>query len=180
MAGSLLVVSGPPGAGKSTVAGLLADEAEPSVLVEGDRFFGFLSRGAIEPWLPAAEHQNTVVISAAAAAAGQFANAGFATVYDGLIGPWFVPTFGASTGLDAFDCVVLLPPVDSCVQRVLTRQDHGFRDEDATRKMHDQFVQAAVDERHVLVVDQEPAAEVAAMINVARVAGALRVDLGSA
>src|SRR4051812_7372715 len=37
--GSLLVVTGPPGAGKSTVAKLLAASAEPSVLVEGDAFF---------------------------------------------------------------------------------------------------------------------------------------------
>jgi cytidylate kinase len=37
----LLVVSGPPGAGKSTVSRILADKFEPSVLVEGDAFFGF-------------------------------------------------------------------------------------------------------------------------------------------
>jgi hypothetical protein len=33
--------------------------------------------------------------------------------------------------------------------------------------MHDQFVRAAVDERHVLVVDEEPTTEVAAAINAA-------------
>lgn len=51
--GSLLVVTGPPGAGKSSVARILADAADQSVLIEGDAFFGFLARGAIEPWLSA-------------------------------------------------------------------------------------------------------------------------------
>lgn len=44
-----MVVTGPPGAGKSTVARILADRVEPSVLVEGDSFFAFLARGAIPP-----------------------------------------------------------------------------------------------------------------------------------
>ena len=43
---SLVVVTGPPGAGKSTVARALADSFEPSVLVAGDAFFAFLARGA--------------------------------------------------------------------------------------------------------------------------------------
>ena len=49
--GELLIVTGPPGAGKSTVAPPLAEHRTPSVLIEGDEFFGFLRRGRIEPWL---------------------------------------------------------------------------------------------------------------------------------
>lgn len=50
--GSLLIVTGPPGAGKSTAAALLAERYDPSALVEGDVFHAFLRCGAIEPWLP--------------------------------------------------------------------------------------------------------------------------------
>ena len=64
--GSLLVISGPPGSGKSTVAKLLAARFDPSVLVEGDAFFGFLARGAVPPWLPESNRQNHVVTEAAA------------------------------------------------------------------------------------------------------------------
>jgi adenylate kinase family enzyme len=53
--GSLLVVTGPAGAGKSTVAALLAAQLDHSVLVDGDSFFSFLRVGAIEPWRLEAE-----------------------------------------------------------------------------------------------------------------------------
>jgi energy-coupling factor transporter ATP-binding protein EcfA2 len=70
--GSLLIVTGPPGAGKSTVAKLLADSMPRSVLVEGDAFFGFLANGAIDPWLPESHEQNTVVTKAAGKATGEW------------------------------------------------------------------------------------------------------------
>lgn len=148
---SLLVVTGPPGAGKSTVARILADRAEPSVLVAGDEFFGFLARGAVPPWLPGSKEQNEVVTQAAAAAAGRYAAGGFVTVYDGVVGPWFLPTFAAASGLRRLDYVVLMPPVELCVERVATRRGHGFTDEAATRKMHAEFAGADIDARHVVV-----------------------------
>ena len=171
--GSLLVVTGPPGAGKSTVAAALAGAARPSVLVEGDAFFGFLASGAIEPWLPESNEQNTVVTEAAAAAAGAFALGGYTTIYDGVIGPWFLPTFGAATGLTSLDYAMLLPPVEVCVRRVAIRGDHGFTDEAATRKMHAEFAAAPVGDRHVLRDPPEDVAAVVAIVESARGAGDL-------
>ena len=155
--GSLLVVTGPPGAGKSTLAEALAICMNPSVLVEGDAFFRFLRNGAIDPWLPEANDQNTVVTHVAGAAAGRFARGGLQTVYDGVIGPWFLDEFLASTGLAALDYVVLLPPAATCVERVLTRKNHGFKDEAAARHMHDQFSRQPLADRHIVnQVDQSP------------------------
>ena len=138
----LLVVTGPPGSGKSTVCEALADRWEPSVLVEGDAFFTFLRRGAIPPWLPESHAQNDTVVRAAAAATGTFAADGIAVVYDGVIGPWFLPSFAALTGIEVLDYVVLLPPVETCLRRVATRTGHGFTDLDAARHMHEDFVRA--------------------------------------
>jgi cytidylate kinase len=147
---SLLIVTGPPGAGKSTVARALATRFDRSALVEGDAFFAFVASGAIPPWLPESQDQNDVVTRAAAVATAEFVTGGYTVVYDGVMGPWFLPTFAAATGLDALDYVILLPSVERCVERVATREDHGFTDEPATRHMHDQFARAEIDPRHVL------------------------------
>jgi predicted ABC-type ATPase len=171
--GSLLVVTGPPGAGKSTVAEILVGRSEPSVLVEGDAFFSFLARGAIPPWLPESNEQNEVVTQAAAAAAGRYAVGGYMTVYDGVVGPWFLPTFAAATGLECLDYVVLLPSVERCVERVATRQGHGFSDEAATRKVHQGFTRAHSDDRHVLDDPPDTPHAVADRVMAARARGSL-------
>ena len=170
----LVVVTGPPGAGKTTVARALADSFERSVLVAGDAFFGFLARGAVAPWLPAAHSQNEVVIRAAAAATGRFVAGGYLTVYDGVLGPWFLADFAAEAAVDHLHYVVLLPSVERCVDQVANRVGHGFTDEEATRHMYEQFAQADVDQRHVLADLPASPAETAAEIARGGQAGTLR------
>ena len=174
-AGSLLVITGPPGAGKSTVARLIADRLPSSVLVEGDAFFAFLASGAIEPWLPESHGQNHVVTAAAAAATATFVDGGYATVYDGVLGPWFLPHFIASSGLRSFDYALLLPPAEDCVRRVVDRVGHGFDDEAATRHMHEQFTAADLDDRHVFVNPTGDAEATAQAVLAASSAGELRL-----
>lgn len=169
----LLVVTGPPGAGKSTVTQMLARRAARSVLVAGDSFFGFLASGAVEPWLPESNDQNEVVTRAGAAASGAFARAGYTTVYDGVVGPWFLPTFVEATGLGRLEYVVLLPSVETCVRRIAMRQGHGFTDEAATRKMHAEFAQADVGGRHIIHDPPDDASRLADRIEAAVAAGAL-------
>lgn len=170
---SLLIVTGPPGAGKSTVSALLAQQSDRSVLVEGDRFFDFLAAGAIEPWLPESHRQNEVVTEAAAAATGRFA-AAYETIYDGVVGPWFLSTFARATGLVELDYVVILPGVASCVARVGGRVGHGFTDEGATRKMHHEFANAEIEQRHILGGDSMSPHAVARAVQSARSKGDLR------
>jgi hypothetical protein len=67
-------------------------------------------------------------------------------------------TFLRATGLPSLHYVVLLPPLDVCIERFRNRVDHGFADLSATRDMHRQFGTAAVDSRHVITEpDSEPA-----------------------
>src|SRR3954467_1781005 len=156
----LLIITGPPGAGKSTVARLVADRFEPSALVEGDVFFGFVARGYIDPWLAESHEQNTVVTEATARATSVYARGGFTTVFDGMVGPWFLPTFLRYADLEAVHYAVLLPSAETCVARVLGRTDHGFREEAVTRQMHASFTAGGVDKRSV--IDAEPQAAPAA------------------
>ena len=158
---SLIIISGPPGAGKSTVAGIVANGFEPSVLVDGDAFFAFIARGAITPWTPEANAQNETVIRAAATSAGQFAAGGYTTVFDGVVGPWFLETFATAANADEIHYVMLLPTADECWSRVVSREGHGFRDRGGTYKMHDEFARADIDPRHVIRSSGETAQEVA-------------------
>jgi hypothetical protein len=79
------------------------------------------------------------------------------------MGPWFLPAFVEATGLDEVHYAVLLPSVERCVQNVTTRE--GNRDgETGTRYMHDQFEQARIDPRHLILEPTRTPAEVAANI----------------
>lgn len=53
-----------------------------------------------------------------------------------------------------------MPRVATCVERVLSRRGHGFRDEAAVRKMHEEFTGASVAARHVLTIGSESVAHV--------------------
>jgi adenylate kinase family enzyme len=152
----LIVVTGPPGAGKSTVARVLVGRLQPSALVSGDDFFAMIERGYVAPWTTAARRQNEVVVGAAGAAAGRLVQGGYTTVFDGVIGPWFLETFRSATGLDRIRYALLLPPEELCLERVRSRLGHGFGDLDAAAHMYREFTDAEVAKRHVLSSSAPP------------------------
>jgi cytidylate kinase len=161
--GDVVVVTGPPGAGKSATADSLAQVLHPSALVPGDDFFGFLRNGFIAPWLDEAQDQNTSVIEAAAAAVGRLARHRH-VVYDGVVGPWFVETFLRATGVTHLHYVLLLPPLEVCLERVRTRRGHGFTDREAAEHMWEEMHRAEVAPRHVLSDHDQPPDRIAARI----------------
>lgn len=173
----LIVITGPPGAGKTTVAELLVADYEPSALVAGDHFFGFLARGAIAPWLPAAAAQNETVTEAAALAAGRLVRGGITVIFDGVVGPWLLPAFAAATGLDGLHYALLLPSEQVCLDRVRNRVGHGFTDQAATRHMHADFTRAPVAARHRIPPADQPE-QTARRIAERVAAGSLRYRMG--
>src|SRR5947208_2700143 len=76
-----------------------------------------------------------------------------------LVGPWrtawhggeLQPKLQASMRPSrACGVCAWLPPEPVCLERVRSRADHGFRDQQAARHMYQQFATAAVDPRYVV------------------------------
>ncbi|MEM9513554.1 MAG: AAA family ATPase [Actinomycetota bacterium] len=86
----VVIVSGPPGSGKSTVSDRLAAGFARGVHLESDWFYRMIRSGFIAPHLSAAHEQNTAIMDIATDTAAGFADAGYTVVWDGIVGPWFL------------------------------------------------------------------------------------------
>jgi MoxR-like ATPase len=92
--GNILILTGPPGAGKTTAArSLVVASGAPAVHLHSDDFWHFIRKGAIPPYLPEAQKQNEVVMGVLAQAAEGYAKGGYFVVVDGIVGPWFIHPF---------------------------------------------------------------------------------------
>ena len=115
MAGAVVILTGPPGAGKSTVADILARQSEtPTVHLHTDDFYDrYIKSGYILPWLPESQKQNETVTKAIAATAAAYAEGGYLTVIDGIVGPWFLAPFREAAAL---------PGTSLCIMPCCVRQ----------------------------------------------------------
>ncbi|HVT42010.1 MAG TPA: AAA family ATPase [Acidimicrobiales bacterium] len=151
----LLLLTGSPGTGKTTVAPLVADRHDPSACLDLDWFFAKLRRGAVEPWKEAAHEQNRVVLGAAASAVAAFARGGYFTVAEGILYPFMLDLFSAACAPFGVDLAyaVLRAPMDVVQQRVQDRRaepQHAEALDDAgvVEDLWSQFERHGVDERH--------------------------------
>ncbi|MBV9212036.1 MAG: AAA family ATPase [Actinobacteria bacterium] len=152
----VLVVTGPPGAGKSAVADLLASKRPRGVHLESDCFFHFIRGGYVEPWRPESHAQNTTVMSIVASAAAGYAAAGYFTIIDGIISPrWFMhpvrERLEASGHKVAY--AILRAPLPVCHARTKDRGPGRPIDVDAEERLWHDFADLGDLERHVIETD---------------------------
>jgi shikimate kinase len=166
--GQLLLLTGSPGCGKTTIAPLVADHAPLSVCLDLDWFFAKLRSGALEPWRGEAHRQNRVVLSAAASAVATFTAGGYFTVADGILYPFMLDLFVnacAPLGIDLNYAVLRapLPVVLSRVQSRRTEPPHAgaLADETVVENLWRTFEEHDLDARHRVDVAERTPREIA-------------------
>ena len=181
MAGSVLILTGPPGAGKSTVADILARQSEsPAAHLHTDDFYDrYIKSGYVLPWLPESQKQNETVTRAIAAAACSYAEGGYFTIIDGIVGPWFLGPFreAASAKSIPLHYVVLRPAsADVTFARVQARGTHGLTAEGPVRDLFRQFADLGAFEKHAFDSGAMNAEETASSLSRELAVGGFRLD----
>ncbi|KAB2706672.1 AAA family ATPase [Brucella intermedia] len=172
--GEILILTGTPGAGKTTTAERLANQpGSPKVHLHSDDFWHFIKNGAIQPYLPEAHAQNVIVMDALTKAAKAYADGGYFVIVDGIIGPWFLEPFrNLATPLHY---VVLRPSLDEAIRRCRERGGNTLADPGPIAELHGQLSALGPLEPHVLAAEGWSRSQTLAAVRAAVESGAFRL-----
>lgn len=163
----VLLLTGPPGSGKTTTARSIAGAAPRGAHVESDRFFHFVLGGHVEPWRPEAHEQNVVVMQAVAAAAAAYADGEYITVVDGIISPrWFMTPLSDALAARGHRAAyaILRPTLARCLARVATRPGSELGNPGVVTQLYEDFTDVGSLETHVIDVEHLAVEQVVAEV----------------
>jgi chloramphenicol 3-O-phosphotransferase len=167
--GSIIVLSGPIGAGKTTVARELVRTAErPTAFIEGDVFWTFIVKG--HPSRPR-ERGFRTLMRAMISSAAAFAADDFEVILDFSIPPYFLRAAAERLGESDIHFVVLKPPEAVCAARAASRDEGVIADYGPHNSFYAAF---EAEPRHVIDNAARPPQEVAAGIRDGVRAGTFR------
>ena len=137
----VVIVSGPPGSGKSSVCESLCARYDRTVHLETDQFFAAIRMGFIKPWLAASDRQNRMVTRAAARAAVAYAQALYAVFVDAVVGPNLLPVYldELREARVAVHFALLLPSLEVTLRRGREREAPLRVPEPQLRALWEQF-----------------------------------------
>lgn len=154
--GDVILISGPPGAGKSAAARELVKLLDgPAAYIEGDVFWGFLAKTAGRSRRSDAKP----LIRAMMLSALAFSKSGYTVVVDFSIGPWHVDLFKDWLGDAKVHYIIVCPSVRVCAQRAAVRSDGAIVDYAPYRDLYDAFARGHAFEKNLIRDDDaEPCA----------------------
>ena len=137
MAGQLVVLSGPPNAGKSATAKALCERYDRMLHIEVGVLRDFLRMGRLRPWdrSPDGMRQHALLVSAACDMARRFLQAGYGVIIEDIVTEDDLPVYAGALGdvsasADAGSLepasasahfVVILPALDVLLERERSR-----------------------------------------------------------